>query len=200
MLGHLSAVALVQNKESGSVGFGILVRTASLPQHLVFQAFLSCKNINQQSPLAGSLTSSSMIPTELQSNHYVSSISNISAAPINSTETSNHSLTSKSLPPITIKAVPKSIFEETLSHASLPPPGPLYYAARRALWLAPTNEAPLPSIPSTSRQRLEHLLGMPGAVQNEDVWKAGVEKVWKGLVAGGRLKRRLPMNIVVCSH
>jgi hypothetical protein len=100
------------------------------------------------------------------------------------------------LAPITIRPA----FEDSLSTASLPPPGPAHYLARRALWLAPAPEPPLPPVPSTSRQRLEQLLSIPGAVENEEVWKAGVEKVWKGLVAGGRLKRRLPMNLVVCSY
>jgi hypothetical protein len=42
------------------------------------------------------------------------------------------------------------------------------------------------------------LLNPPDAVGDERVWKSGIENVWKGLNAGGRLKRRLPMNIVVC--
>jgi hypothetical protein len=88
-------------------------------------------------------------------------------------------------------------FEDLLATTSLPPPGPSYYAARRALWLADPG-LPLPSPePSTSRQRLEHLLSQPGGIENEAVWKGGVEKVWKGLLAGGRLKRRLPMRLVV---
>lgn len=90
-----------------------------------------------------------------------------------------------------------SAFELSLANKPLPSPGPSYYAARRALWLAPTSEAPLPPVPSPSRQRLEHLLSIPGAVENDVVWKSGVEKVWRGLVSGGRLKRRLPMNLVV---
>src|SRR5277367_6114545 len=88
-------------------------------------------------------------------------------------------------------------FEDLLASTSLPPPGPSYYVARRALWLADSH-LPLPtSEPSTSRQRLEYLLSQPGGTENEAVWKGGVEKVWKGLVAGGRLKRRLPMRLVV---
>ncbi|KIM90967.1 hypothetical protein PILCRDRAFT_25393, partial [Piloderma croceum F 1598] len=100
-------------------------------------------------------------------------------------------------PPPLAPVSTKPAFEDTLSTIALPPPGPAHYTARRALWLAPVPEAPLPPVPSTSRQRLEHLLSMPGAVESEEVWKSGVEKVWKGLVAGGRLKRRLPMNLVI---
>lgn len=88
-------------------------------------------------------------------------------------------------------------FEDSLSNASLPPPGPSYYAARRALWLNPTPGHPLPQVPSTSRQKLEQLLSAPGAVESEETWKSGIERVWKGLVTGEKLKRRLPMNLVV---
>jgi hypothetical protein len=90
-----------------------------------------------------------------------------------------------------------SSFEELLSTTPLPPPGPAHYAARRALWLAPPFEPPAPPEPSNSRHRLEQLLSQPGGIESEAVWKGGIEKVWKGLVAGGRLKRRLPMNVVV---
>ena len=47
------------------------------------------------------------------------------------------------------------------------------------------------------RLKLEEVLNRPGALQSEEIWKAGIEKVWKGLVGGGRLKKRLPMGIVV---
>jgi hypothetical protein len=79
---------------------------------------------------------------------------------------------------------------------NLPPPGPAHYAARRALWLTPTK-VPRHSPPSSSRQRLEHLLSEKDAVNNEEAWKNGIEKVWKGLVNGGRLKRSLPLSLVV---
>lgn len=90
-----------------------------------------------------------------------------------------------------------SAFERRIAGTSLPPPGPLYYSSRRQLWLAQTGHIPSPPAPSTSRQRLEQLLSIPGAATNEEVWKSGVERVWKGLVTGGRLKRRLPMTLVV---
>lgn len=38
---------------------------------------------------------------------------------------------------------------------------------------------------------------MPGAVDNDQAWKDGIEKVWKGLVNGGRLKRSLPLTLVI---
>lgn len=76
------------------------------------------------------------------------------------------------------------------------PPGPAHYAARRALWLTPTK-VPRHSPPSSSRQRLEHILSQQGAVTSENAWRDGIEKVWKGLVNGGRLKRSLPLSLVV---
>lgn len=100
-----------------------------------------------------------------------------------------------SQPPITDLSL--SAFERRIAGASLPPPGPSHYAARRQLWLAKTSASSPPPVPSTSRQRLEQLLSIPGAATNEEVWKSGVERVWKGLVTGGRLKRRLPMTLVV---
>lgn len=88
-------------------------------------------------------------------------------------------------------------FDELLNSTILPPPGPAHYAARRALWLKPRLAAPRPPEPSTSRDRLTTLLNMPNAINNDQVWKAGIEKVWKGLNDGGLLKRRLPMELVV---
>ncbi|EIW82346.1 hypothetical protein CONPUDRAFT_38682, partial [Coniophora puteana RWD-64-598 SS2] len=78
----------------------------------------------------------------------------------------------------------------------LPPPGPEHYAARRARWLTPSKQARR-NHSSTSYQKLEKLLARPGAAQSPEVWKGGVEKVWKCLVAGGRLKRSLPMPLVI---
>ncbi|KIM68859.1 hypothetical protein SCLCIDRAFT_1209068 [Scleroderma citrinum Foug A] len=83
-----------------------------------------------------------------------------------------------------------------LVNSNLPPPGLAHYAARRTLWLTPTK-VPEHSPSSSSRLRLEQLLSQPGAVHSDEAWKDGVEKVWKGLVGGGRLRRRLPMNLVI---
>lgn len=88
-------------------------------------------------------------------------------------------------------------FEELLAASELPPSGPEYYAARRSLWLAPRSAQRGPPEPSTSRQRLEDLLNRPGAVSSEAVWKGGIEKVWDSLSSGARLKRPVPMNLIV---
>ncbi|KAF7301832.1 hypothetical protein MIND_00749000 [Mycena indigotica] len=74
------------------------------------------------------------------------------------------------------------------------------YNARRARWLTPPATPPTPAEPtpsSTSRRRLEQVLNAPDALTNDDVWYGNIEKIWKGLSAGGRLKRRLPMQLVV---
>ncbi|KAF7355471.1 hypothetical protein MSAN_01463900 [Mycena sanguinolenta] len=76
-----------------------------------------------------------------------------------------------------------------------------FYNARRAQWLTPP--VPPPTRPpgaesSSSRRKLEQVLSAPDALTSDDVWFGSVEKIWKGLGAGGRLKRRLPMRLVVC--
>lgn len=90
----------------------------------------------------------------------------------------------------------RSTSSSLISNPEFPPSGPAHYAARRALWLTPTK-VHRRSPPSSSRQRLEQLLNEPGAVNNEQAWKDGIEKVWKGLVNGGRLKRSLPLTLVI---
>jgi hypothetical protein len=42
------------------------------------------------------------------------------------------------------------------------------------------------------------LLNEPGALERPDAWEAGLNKVWKALVDGGRLKNFLPLRAVVC--
>ncbi|OAX44494.1 hypothetical protein K503DRAFT_678541 [Rhizopogon vinicolor AM-OR11-026] len=98
--------------------------------------------------------------------------------------------------PLPLPSPNRSTSSSIISNPDFPPPGPAHYAARRALWLTPTK-VPRRSPPSSSRQRLEHLLSEQGAVSNEAAWKNGIEKVWKGLVNGGRLKRSLPLSLVI---
>lgn len=89
-------------------------------------------------------------------------------------------------------------FQHILEASELPPPGPLYYAARRALWLkSPDNNTPRQISPSASRHKLENLLDTSDAIYSDAVWEGGIHKVWKGLSGGASLKRRLPMNLVV---
>ncbi|KAF8592173.1 hypothetical protein K439DRAFT_1283552, partial [Ramaria rubella] len=81
--------------------------------------------------------------------------------------------------------------------ASLPPPGPAHYEARRALWLAPPATPPPAPPSSTARAKLQSLLSREDAVESDEVWDSGVKSVWKGLVGGGRLRRRLPLTMVI---
>ncbi|KAI9507564.1 hypothetical protein F5148DRAFT_1203993 [Russula earlei] len=88
-------------------------------------------------------------------------------------------------------------FAHLLAHADLPPPGPEHFVARRALWTTPTVLTRLDRAPSATRVRLENLLDEPGALELPSVWDAGLNMVWKGLIAGGRLKNYLPLRAVV---
>ncbi|KAG6911250.1 hypothetical protein DXG01_003117 [Tephrocybe rancida] len=90
-------------------------------------------------------------------------------------------------------------FDDVLDAAVLPPPGPELYAARRALWLTPRPNSPRPSsiAPSSSRQRLEHLLRPPSAAEGDYAWNHGVKRVWKSLDAGDKLKKRLPLALII---
>jgi len=88
-------------------------------------------------------------------------------------------------------------FAQRLIITPLPPPGPSHYAARRKLWLTPNLKSHSTPEPSGTQLKLQEVLDQPGAAESEEVWKAGIEKVWKGLINGGRLKKRLPMKTVV---
>jgi len=79
----------------------------------------------------------------------------------------------------------------------MPEPGVDYFYARRVLWLLTPPVEPRPISPSPSRIKLEALLNQPGAVESEEVWKAGLKNVWKGLVGGNQLRKRLPLSIVL---
>ncbi|KAF9821258.1 hypothetical protein IEO21_00866 [Rhodonia placenta] len=91
----------------------------------------------------------------------------------------------------------KSSFQDRLAVSAMPPPGPAYFNARRALWWIPTQDTPRPADPSPARQRLEQMLSKEGAEEDDLIWSAGVERVWQGLTGGAVLKKRLPLNIVV---
>ncbi|KAH8118763.1 hypothetical protein DFH11DRAFT_1475586, partial [Phellopilus nigrolimitatus] len=80
---------------------------------------------------------------------------------------------------------------------TLPAPGLAFFAARRALWKAAPPAPPAPASPAPSRVKLEALLNQPGAVESDEVWRAGLQAVWKGLVGGNQLRKRLPLGIVL---
>ncbi|CAA7260041.1 unnamed protein product [Cyclocybe aegerita] len=91
---------------------------------------------------------------------------------------------------------PRQSFDDILAAADLPPPGPDFFHARRALWLTP--RVPLAQRPpSSARDKLQETLSHPHAVHSDAVWNNGLEKVWRGLASGGRLKNRLPMSLII---
>ncbi|KZV65675.1 hypothetical protein PENSPDRAFT_689662 [Peniophora sp. CONT] len=94
---------------------------------------------------------------------------------------------------------PQSTFARLVedSRPHLPPSGPELFEARRRLWTTPANASPRPQRPpSPSRTRLHELLHTPGALESDQVWHAGLGRVWKGLVSGGRLRSFLPLPLV----
>ncbi|KAG6903471.1 hypothetical protein C0995_005494 [Termitomyces sp. Mi166 len=94
---------------------------------------------------------------------------------------------------------PVQSFDDLLDSSQLPPPGPELYAARRALWLTPrpNPRTSLSGSHSASRQRLEQLLSAPNAAEGDYAWNHGVKKVWESLDAGGKLKKRLPLSLII---
>ncbi|CDO71372.1 hypothetical protein BN946_scf184908.g130 [Trametes cinnabarina] len=88
-------------------------------------------------------------------------------------------------------------FEQRLAAATLPESGPDHFLARRALWCTPVLDNPTPTPANASRLRLESLLDVPGAIEDDETWDSGLDKVWHGLVAGARLRHRLPLALVI---
>ncbi|KAJ3556151.1 hypothetical protein NM688_g2185 [Phlebia brevispora] len=87
-----------------------------------------------------------------------------------------------------------SRFEDLMSSTVLPPPGPAHFAARRAIWRRPVSFPP----PSTEQSaKLVELLEREGPIDSDEVWNRGLDKIWKGVTGGGRLKRRLPMRYLI---
>jgi hypothetical protein len=84
--------------------------------------------------------------------------------------------------------------------------GPEYWAARRALWLSPRpGTAPSPSEPEPQgisreqglQRRLIAMLDEPGAEENDELWAAGLQQIWKGLIGSAKVKHPLPLRTVV---
>ncbi|KAI5893873.1 uncharacterized protein SCHCODRAFT_02623010 [Schizophyllum commune H4-8] len=99
-------------------------------------------------------------------------------------------------------AIKAESFDELLSLTPMPPPGPDYFAARRALWNSDWKKAESkrrtpPPPPSSARQRLEQQTASPDVIYNDQVWAAHLQKIWKSLAAGDRFKYPMPLRIVV---
>lgn len=89
----------------------------------------------------------------------------------------------------------KSHFELLLETADLPEPGPAHFAARQRLWRVP--------IPHASNARAQHpvferfLMRRGGRIDSDETWRAGLDKVWKGIMSGAKLKQNMPLNYLV---
>lgn len=87
-----------------------------------------------------------------------------------------------------------SRFEHIMESTLLPSSGPAHFAARRALWRRPISFPP----PRTEQSaKLLELLDREGPIDSDELWNKGLDKIWKGVTGGGRLKRRLPMRYLV---
>ena len=85
-------------------------------------------------------------------------------------------------------------FEQLVSTSVLPEAGPAHFAARRALW---NQQVSFPPLPTEQSPKLLELLDHEGTLDSDALWHQGVDKIWKGVTSGGRLKRRLPMKYLV---
>lgn len=88
-------------------------------------------------------------------------------------------------------------FEQRLVSTQMPQPGPAYFQARRALWWQPMVCPQQPDELHTPRRTLEDLLASEDAHENDEIWRAGVGKVYRSLVDGARFKRHMPLRLVV---
>ncbi|KAK0230991.1 hypothetical protein IW262DRAFT_1453914 [Armillaria fumosa] len=95
-----------------------------------------------------------------------------------------------------------SRWDATLAVADLPPPGPSYYAARRALWLTPpsnlnqtrANKEPLAV---AQQKKLTDLVNDPSKAQTESGWNEGIRLVWEGLSSGRKLTISMPLSLII---
>ena len=78
-------------------------------------------------------------------------------------------------------------------------PGISYFNARRELWLNGKKRIPRPDEIVDSITRLDGMVGDPQALRSDRVWEAGLGRISKRLMDGGRLKYNLPMHLLVCN-
>ncbi|KZT72506.1 hypothetical protein DAEQUDRAFT_808963 [Daedalea quercina L-15889] len=88
-------------------------------------------------------------------------------------------------------------FEQRLASTQMPPPGPAYFLARRALWWESSGNSPQQEHASTSHRKLEDLLNGQDAHESDEAWRAGLGKVYRALVSGARMKKPMPLRMVV---
>ncbi|KAH9062780.1 hypothetical protein EDB87DRAFT_1605857 [Lactarius vividus] len=96
---------------------------------------------------------------------------------------------------------PLATFQSLLAAADLPPPGPDYFAARRALWVTPTVASRLDQTTSASLIKRDGPLENPGASESSDVWEdtglLPLRTVIKIVHAGWRQDGTWPDNATV---
>lgn len=78
-------------------------------------------------------------------------------------------------------------------------PGISYFNARRELWLNGKKEKPRLDNTVDSITRLDEMVRDPQALRSDRVWEAGLGRISKRLIEGGRLKYNLPMHLLVCN-
>ncbi|EKM59801.1 uncharacterized protein PHACADRAFT_181764 [Phanerochaete carnosa HHB-10118-sp] len=89
-------------------------------------------------------------------------------------------------------------FEEAMANAALPEPGPAYFTARQAIWRVPRSVQPSQSRPEPRRSKgLQSILQEEGPLDKQEYWESGLDKIWKGLIGGQRLKERLPLRDLI---
>ena len=78
-------------------------------------------------------------------------------------------------------------------------PGVSYFNTRRELWLNGKKTIPRPDEIPDSITKLEDMVRDPEALRSSSVWEAGLGRISKRLIEGGRLKYNLPMHLLVCN-
>ncbi|KXN89592.1 hypothetical protein AN958_05459 [Leucoagaricus sp. SymC.cos] len=116
------------------------------------------------------------------------------------TQTVSHMLpsTSSSIPPP--DSTPYNTFDDLVALYRMPPPGPDYFRARRQLWLTSRSDRPRKSSQhheTITHKKLVEVLQTPDAVYSDACWKNGIEKAWRGLSKGERLRHRLALNLTI---
>ena len=76
-------------------------------------------------------------------------------------------------------------------------PGISYFNARRELWLNGKKKVTRPGEPPASITRLDAMVRDSRALRSNTVWEAGLGRISKRLIDGGRLKYNLPMHLLV---
>ncbi|KAG7449024.1 uncharacterized protein BT62DRAFT_929022 [Guyanagaster necrorhizus] len=95
-----------------------------------------------------------------------------------------------------------SRWDTILAVADLPPPGPSYYTARRALWLTPRNtsnqtKANKEPLVLAQQKKLTDLVNDPTKAQTESGWNEGIRLVWEGLSNGRKLTVSMPLSLII---